>query len=80
MRMAEALVALIDTEQSVPRLHKRISKWGEREQIDTVRRTDADGDAIGPKRYRLGQVLDRLLAEGATRQESGGAGAAVRSA
>lgn len=80
MRMAEALVALIDTEQSVPRLHKRISKWGEREEVDVVRRTDADGDPVGPKRFRLGQVLDRLLAEGATRPDSDSPSPAVRSA
>lgn len=67
MRLAEAVVALIDTEQSVPRLHKRISKWGERERIEPLRRLDADGDPVGPKRYRFGEVLDVLLAEGATR-------------
>lgn len=61
MRMAEALVALIDTEISVPRLHKRISKWGERGRIETVRAADHM-----PKRFRLGDVLDRLLDEGAT--------------
>jgi len=69
MRLAEAMVALVDTEMSVPRLHKRIAKWGDREHIDVVRRLDRDGDPIGPKRYRLGQVLDRLLSEGATRPE-----------
>jgi hypothetical protein len=69
MRLAEAVVALVDTELSVSRLHKRISKWGEREQVEVIRRLDADGDACGPKRYRLGDVLDRLQAEGATRLE-----------
>lgn len=68
MRLAEALVALLDNEPSVPRLHKRISKWGERGQILVVRRLDADGDEIGPKRFRLGEVLDQLRAEGQTRQ------------
>ena len=67
MRMAEALVALVDTEMSVPRLHKRISKWGERGRIETLRREDAEGDPVGPKRYRFGEVLDLLTAEGATR-------------
>ncbi len=61
MRLAEAAVALIDTELSVPRLHKRISKWGEREQIDVVRQHEHM-----PKRYRFGEVLDRILAEGST--------------
>lgn len=67
MRLAEAVVALVDTELSVPRLHKRISKWGERERLETLRRIDADGDPAGPKRYRLGDVLDLLFAEGSTR-------------
>lgn len=67
MRIAEALVALLDTEQSVPRLHKRISKWGERGQLEVVRRLDDDGDPTGPKCYRLGEVLDLLQREGQTR-------------
>lgn len=67
MRLAEAAVALIDTEMSVPRLHKRISKWGERESIEPLRRLDADGDPVGPKRFRFGEVLDALKTEGATR-------------
>lgn len=73
MRLAEAIVAMIDTEQSVPRLHKRISKWGERTEgrcIPAIRKIDADGDEIGPKRFRLGDVLDALLAEGATRPDA----------
>lgn len=72
MRIAEALVALVDTEMSVPRLHKRISKWGEpdRALIRAYRRKDADGDEIGPKRFRLGDVMDRLTSEGATRTDS----------
>ena len=67
MRLAEAIVALVDTEQSVPRLHKRISKWGERGQITALRKVDADGDEVGPKRFRLGEVLDLLRSEGQTR-------------
>lgn len=67
MRLAEAIVALVDTEASVPRLHKRISKWGERERIEGLRRRDDDGDEVGPKRFRLGDVLDVLAAEGETR-------------
>jgi hypothetical protein len=80
MRLAEAIVALVDTEQNAPRLHKRISKWGEREQISTVRATRATHVydlelgvmvlrevEVGPKRYRLGEVLDRVMAEGETR-------------
>ncbi|HEY9392639.1 MAG TPA: hypothetical protein VIP58_00830 [Nocardioides sp.] len=67
MRLAEAVVALIDTELSIPRLHKRISKWGERGQIEALRMHDSVGDPVGPKRFRLGDVLDRMAAEGATR-------------
>lgn len=36
-------------------------------KIHAVRRVDAEGDPIGAKHYRLGDVLDRLQAEGATR-------------
>lgn len=67
MELAKALVALIDTELSVPRLHKRISKWGERERITAYRRHDDDGDEVGPKRFMLGDVIDLLFREGATR-------------
>ena len=67
MPMAEAIVALLDSEQSVGRLHKRISKWGERGQLEVVRQVDEDGDPTGPKRYRLGDVLDLLRREGQTR-------------
>lgn len=80
MRLAEAIVKLVDTEQSVSRLHKRISKWGERKQIQPIRKSrpdyvyDLEASATvlrdveyGPKRYRLGDVLDRLTSEGETR-------------
>jgi hypothetical protein len=72
MRLAEAVVALVDTEMSVPRLHKRISKWGERERIEALRRLDHDGDPTGPKRFRFGDVLDVLRAEGSTRLDDKG--------
>lgn len=58
--VAEALVALLDSEPSVPRLHDRIRKWESLGWLTAIRRLDADGDPIGPKRYRLGDVLDRL--------------------
>ena len=66
MRLAEAVVALVDTEMSVPKLHKRISKWGERERISIIRAND-----YAPKRYQFGEVLDLLLSEGATRLDEG---------
>jgi hypothetical protein len=73
MRLAEAVVALLDTEMSIPRLHKRISKWGERERIVAVdrlgypREMGYAGEQYLPKRYRLGDVIDALLTDGATR-------------
>lgn len=36
-------------------------------KIPSTRRLDLDGKPIGPKLYRLGDVLDRLATEGATR-------------
>lgn len=67
VQLAGAIVALVDTEQSIQRLRKRIAKWGERARIEAHRRLDADGDEVGAKRYRLGEVLDLVYAEGATR-------------
>lgn len=83
-QIAEAIVVLVDSEHSVDRLYKRISKWGETRKrkvirdgqertittppkIPSARHTDEDGDPVGPKRYRLGDVLDKLQADGATR-------------
>lgn len=56
-RVAEALVALVDSEESVPQLHDRIRQWEQRGRLAAVRRYDEDGDPIGVKRYRLGEVL-----------------------
>lgn len=67
MRLAEAVVALVDTELSVPRLYERIKKWGQRDKVECVRSLDRDGDPIGAKRYRMGEVLDLLQREGSTR-------------
>ena len=78
--LAEAAVALLDTEQSVTRLYERIKKWAQREKLEVVRRLDADGDAVGPKRYRFGQVLGLLFSEGATRLEPGKAAKSERCA
>lgn len=62
--IAEALVALIDDEQSVQRLYDRIRQWESRDKkLVGYRKTDEDGDDVGPKRYYLGDVLDVLTAE-----------------
>lgn len=74
-RLAEALVALLDTEQSVPRLYDRIRKWEERGRVTAVRHTargyawsEADDrmivvdEEVGHARYRLGEVLDMVIA------------------
>lgn len=76
MRIAEAVVALVDTEQSVARLYERIKKWEQRGKVDGIRAIDSEGDQIGPKRYRLGDVLDLIRAEGATRTARVDSGAA----
>lgn len=73
--LAETVVALLDTEESVPRLYARIRTWAARDgkrtkdgghallSIPAVRRTDSDGDTVGPKRHRLGDVLDAIETE-----------------
>lgn len=75
-RVAEALVALLDTEQSIPRLHDRIRQWEQRGRLTAHQhtgRTHAYDDAtesivvvecaVGIKRYRLGDVLDLVTAD-----------------
>lgn len=62
--LAEAVVAMVDTEQSVESLRKRIAIWGNRGKLMACR---PDGYAI--KRYRLGAVLDLIALKGATRAD-----------
>lgn len=62
--LAEAVVALVDCEDSVVRLHERIKKWATRGRIVGERRLDIEGDEVGPKRYMLGDVLDLVLMPG----------------
>lgn len=75
-RIAEAIVALVDTEQSVPRLHDRIRQWEQRERLTALRHSgrthawDEETNSIvvvecevGIKRYRLGDVLDLVLSD-----------------
>jgi hypothetical protein len=68
--VAEVVVAMLDTEMSVVKLYERIKKWEQRGKVEGIRRVDAEGDEIGPKRYRLGDVLDRLTVEGSTRPDA----------
>ena len=72
--LAEAIVALVDTEQSVPRVQTRIRQWAHHDDLTPLRRVepgyvyDDDEDRmvlatveVGYPRYRLGEVLDLLL-------------------
>lgn len=59
--LAGVVVALVATEQSVERLDERIRYWSRVGWLQPVRHVDEDGDAVGPKRYRLGDVLDLAL-------------------
>lgn len=74
-RLAEAIVALLDSEQSVPRLYERIRKWEQREKIQPLRHTTRDHAwdegterivvvevPTGYARYRMGDVLDLVFA------------------
>lgn len=57
-QIAAAIVALVDTETSVPKLADRIRKWESWGWIISTRLLDADGDEVGSKRYQMGAVLD----------------------
>lgn len=65
--LADAIVCLVDTEPSGVRLHDRIRQWDRRLKLTGIRATDDEGDEVGPKRYRFGDVLDLLNIEGQTR-------------
>lgn len=78
--LAEAVVVLVDTELSVPRLYDRIRQWSARGRLEAARRTRRGyawsieeerivvaPEEVGHARYRLGDVLDLLRAEGGTR-------------
>lgn len=73
-RIAEAVVALVDTEASVSRLYDRIRRWASDGTLDAQHQMkrdhvyDPDLDRIvvadqpvGRARYRLGDVLDLVL-------------------
>jgi len=68
--MAEALVALLDSEQSVPRLYTRLRQWAHQGDLEPVHHTTRDYEwsdehqrlivtdqPTGFARYRLGDVL-----------------------
>lgn len=74
--LAYALVALLDSEQSVPRLYDRIRRWAADEALTPIRRTvrahayNAETKVVevvdqedGPARYLMGDVLALLLRE-----------------
>lgn len=72
--LAEAVVALVDTEPSAPRLYTRIRQWAHQGQLAPIRATargyewsdDEDrivlvDQEVGHARYQLGEVLDLVL-------------------
>lgn len=73
--LAKALVALLSTEPSVPRLYDRIRQWSHRGDLEPIRRVargyawDVEAgrfvvadEEVGHARYRLGDVLDLVHA------------------
>ena len=80
--IAHAVVALVDTEESVPRLYDRIRKWAEKGDVKAIRATEigpvwseeerafVQGERpVGHPRYRFGDILDRVLARHDTRTQ-----------
>lgn len=89
--LAEAVVALVDTEPSVPRMYDRIRRWAADDALTAIRRTergyrwsDTEGRFVlatlpaGPARYLLGDVLDLTL-RATTRADQIAANAAAAS-
>lgn len=83
--LAEAVVALVDTEPSVPKLYDRIRQWAKRGDLEAVWRTtrdyayDADSGRFivvtattGQPRYRFGRVLDLALADSGHARDASG--------
>lgn len=75
--LAEAVVALIDTELSVPKVYARIRQWAAADHLTPTLATKRDYEwsveeerfvvatvTTGHARYHFGQVLDMVLAEG----------------
>ena len=80
IRMAEAVVALVDSELSVPKVYTRIRQWAHQGDLTPHRHTkrdhvwDNEAKALvvaevetGYARYRFGDVLDRVLLPDTTR-------------
>lgn len=63
-QLAQVLVAMVDTEQSVESLRKRIAIWGKRDHLHAIRPND-----YAPKRYAFGEVFDLLATRGPTRTD-----------
>jgi hypothetical protein len=72
--IAEAIVALVDTEPSVPKLYTRIRQWAFTGDLTAIRRFARDYEwnddtermevaevEVGHARYRMGSVLDLVL-------------------
>lgn len=86
--LAEAVVALVHSEQSIPRMYARIRQWAAREELTPIRRTERahryDMEAqrmvvttrdTGHARYRFGDVLDLVFRSGRKSAASGRIGA-----
>lgn len=68
-RLAEAVVALIDTETSVELVRDRIRHWGTRELIATYRAVNDQGTEVGPRKHTLGSVIGRIHADTQARRD-----------
>jgi hypothetical protein len=82
--LAEAVVALVDDELSVPRVYTRIRQWAHQGTITPIRFTTrgyawndetksivVTTEDVGHARYQLGDVLDRVLARRDTQANAG---------
>lgn len=81
--LAEAIVALVDTEANVPRLYDRIRQWSKRGDLrpihrmargyvwdDELKRMIVADERTGHARYRLGDVLDLVLRDARTLKQA----------
>lgn len=82
-QLAEAVVALVHTEESVPKLYTRIRQWAFNGQIvalhhtargygwdEATKRMVVVVEPVGRARYRLGEVLDRVWSAADTTRAS----------